>query len=138
MTDKFPRATWKSSHVYGEGQKNDLRKLCYWQIPKCASMWMRSYLVQLGQDRYEDIWTAANFTIDNMDGYKSVVLLRDPVERWISACPIREKVAELANKYDDVDSIFENLDDPDNDDVFLDGKTMSIPLHSSLSSLGSI
>lgn len=120
MIRHFPGPTWESSHVYGEGQKNDLRKLCYWQIPKCASMWMRSYLVQLGQDRYEDIWTAANFTVDDMAGCQSIILLRDPVERWISACPGADKIVELAKRYgDDVDAICNNLAISTTDHIFL-------------------
>jgi hypothetical protein len=63
------------------------KKFCYFNIPKCASMWMRKYISDMGKQHVDYGWLGCNFTSDSLNGYTPLVLLRDPVERWISACP---------------------------------------------------
>ena len=108
---RFPGPTWTSSHVYGQGLVNQQKKFCYFNIPKCASMWMRKYLSDMGKEQLEYSWANCNFTSDNLDKHIPLVLLRDPVDRWISACPaigvienIVTNVRAIANVLVQIDS----------------------------------
>ena len=59
----------------------------YIHIPKCASMWTRDYLAGCTESATRTGWMGGNFTDPSLWHYKSIVILRDPIERWISACP---------------------------------------------------
>ena len=67
---------------------------------------MRDYLARLGTQR-DDIWLYCNFTEHDMSGYRPLILLRDPVARWISNCPAMEKIAQHTQTQ--IDRIFDNL-----------------------------
>ena len=111
MTQRFPGPTWTSTHVYGDGLKNAKRNLCYWNIPKCASMWMRRYIAEVGHAHIDDKWIKYSFVNDDMTGHRSIIVLRDPVERWISTCPATEKMPNIIKNDRDIDGVFDNLDD---------------------------
>jgi hypothetical protein len=106
----FPGATWTSSHIYGQGLKNLSRKFCYVQIPKCASMWVRQYFAQLGVS-LADTWPESNFATDDLTDYQYIVVLRDPVKRWISNCPAVDQVSNIINNPRCIDQVFDNLKD---------------------------
>lgn len=107
---RFPGPTWTSSHVYGQGVMNLQKKFCYFNIPKCASMWMRKYLSDMGKHHADHAWLGCNFTSDNLDGYTPLVLLRDPVERWISACPALGVVENIITNADAIAGVLECFD----------------------------
>jgi len=103
---RFPGATWTSSHVYGEGSANQQLKLCYFHIPKCASMWMRKYLsIMPGSG-----WSRINFVTEDLTDFVPLIILRDPVRRWISNCPAREKMPIIAANINQTDNLFDNLE----------------------------
>ena len=87
---------------------NQHMKLCYFHIPKCASMWMRDYLSRLN-GTVEHTWGYCNFISNDLTGYQILVLLRDPVLRWISNCPAIDKIAEEIQSPMSIDYIFDNL-----------------------------
>ena len=101
---RFPGATWTSSHVYGEGSVNQDLKLCYFHIPKCASMWMREYLSVISG------WAGVNFVTDDLTDFAPLIILRDPVKRWISHCPAREKISHMSENIQEIDNLFDNLE----------------------------
>jgi hypothetical protein len=107
---RFPGPTWTSSHVYGQGSMNLQKKFCYFNIPKCASMWMRKYLSNMGEQHADHGWIGCNFTSDNLDGYTPLVLLRDPVERWISACPALGVVENIVTDIGAIADVLEHFD----------------------------
>jgi hypothetical protein len=96
MINRFKGPSWTSSHVYGEGEKNIARKLAYYHTPKCASMWARAYLAQQTK---ADGWESTNFLDEPLDDYTKIVIVRDPVERWISTCPAREIIGNLDSRH---------------------------------------
>ena len=108
IATNFPGPTWTSSHEYGEGVINHHKKLCYFHIPKCASMWMRDYLRRLGAQSDEP-WVYCNFTRNDTAGYRPLILLRDPVTRWVSNCPAVDKIVQEAQVPAQIDHIFDNL-----------------------------
>ena len=103
---RFPGATWTSSHVYGEGSANQQLKLCYFHIPKCASMWMRKYLSIMPRGG----WAGVNFVTDDLADFVPLIILRDPVRRWISHCPAREKISTMLEDVQEIDDLFDNLE----------------------------
>jgi hypothetical protein len=105
---KYPGATWTSSHIYGQGLKNIGRKLFYVQVPKCASMWVREYFSNL-DDSNHNPWLEGNFVNDDLKDYKYIVILRDPVQRWISTCPAKETIVKISKNINSINSIFDNL-----------------------------
>jgi hypothetical protein len=92
MTLRFKGPSWNTTHLYGEGEKNIARKLAYYHTPKCASMWMRDYLAQQTK---ADRWEPTNFLDEPLDDYIKIVIVRDPVERWISHNPAGNKVGDF-------------------------------------------
>ena len=104
MTPRFKGPSWSSSHVYGEGEKNTARKLAYYHTPKCASVWARAFLAQQTK---ADAWEPTNFLDETLDDYTKIVVVRDPVERWISACPGRDVVADFDSHQ--LSQLFDNL-----------------------------
>ena len=112
MLGTFPGPSWTSSHVYGEGAMNLQKKFCYFHIPKCASMWMRKYLSDMGEHHTDGDWVECNFTRDHIDDFTKIIILRDPVKRWISALPFKDSVVSAVNNTPETfDSVFENLED---------------------------
>lgn len=109
MTTQLPGATWTSSHIYGQGQKNIVRKLAYYHIPKCASMWMRLYLSLHGRASPDDIWVPTSFVDEPLDDYMKIFVLRDPVERWISNCPAVGVIDQITQNADQTNVLFEHL-----------------------------
>ncbi len=101
---RFPGATWTSSHVYGEGSVNQKLKLCYFHIPKCASMWMRKIVANTSG------WSSANFTTDDLSNLEPLIVLRDPIRRWVSSCPAREKMSNISSTTQEFDELFDNLE----------------------------
>lgn len=101
---QFPGATWTSSHVYGDGSANQQLKLCYFWIPKCASMWMRKVIAVTGG------WKSVNFSIDDLSDYEPLIILRDPIQRWVSNCPAREKMPTISKNVQEIDGLFEDLE----------------------------
>ena len=102
----FPGPTWTSSHVYGQGLVNHASRLSYFNTPKCASMWMRAYLA-----KFDNAWVSANFTQQDMIGYCPIVLVRDPVERWVSMCPGVDEMPGIVKRESSIDRIFANFRD---------------------------
>ena len=101
---RFPGATWTSSHVYGEGYANQELKLCYFHIPKCASMWMRKLISNTGG------WLSTNFATDDLTDFVPLIILRDPIQRWVSNCPARGKILTISKDPQDLDRLFDNLE----------------------------
>lgn len=85
---QFSGPTWKSSHVYGDSFFNHKHKLFYVNIPKCASSWMKEYVDLMGSSSdVNNFWLQSNFTTEYINDYQPVIILRDPVARWLSICP---------------------------------------------------
>ena len=87
QADKSLTQTWTSSHVYGHCLAHHPTRLLYVHIPKCASMWVRQYLKHCLHLNDGTGWDGANFTDPDLQDYRAIVILRDPIDRWISACP---------------------------------------------------
>jgi len=104
----FPGATWTSSHVYGQGLINRSRGLTYYNTPKCASMWMRKYISDLGTN-LNDRWDSHNFTTEDSKGLTPVIIVRDPVQRWLSQCPMADGLPTAVAE-NTIDSVFENFE----------------------------
>ena len=104
-------ATWTSTHVFGEGEKNDAAGRAYYHVQKCASQWMHAYLVKLGEHSAQQKWAATNFTHEDLSHYVTIVIVRDPLSRWLSVCPAREKIPLLMQNPVSVKMLFDNLHD---------------------------
>lgn len=109
MIVRFPGPTWTSSHRYGEGEKNVQRKLVYYHIPKCASIWMREYTLQMSHATNEP-WVATYFTEEPLDDYVKIIILRDPVTRWLSVCPAKDKIQRMVPNTAQCDRLFDELE----------------------------
>ena len=96
----FPGPTWTSTHEYGSVLVNPELKLYYVHISKCASSWMKQCL---------STWRFGNFTREDFTEYRSIVLLRDPVARWLSACPAPVDIAKMVNHTAYTDTAFDNF-----------------------------
>lgn len=82
---------WKN-HVFGLGYQQFNRKLLYIQIPKCASMWMRKYVQSFEyhpSSLKSDYWYGCKFNDVNFIAYQPIIFLRDPIERFLSYCPVK-------------------------------------------------
>jgi hypothetical protein len=73
-------------------------------------MWMRAYLNKLSTTQ-NDAWVSNNFTEQSGSGYSPIVLVRDPVERWISMCPGVDQMPNIAKRETSIDRIFANFRD---------------------------
>ena len=73
-------------------------------------MWMREYLSDMGKQHMDHGWLGCNFTSDNLDGFTPLVLLRDPVERWISACPALGVVENIVTDPRAIVDVLERFD----------------------------
>jgi len=67
----------EKGHSFGECFFNNNQSLMYINIPKCASTWTKTTLSSLG-------WVYSNYYDEDFSKFKPIVVLRDPVERWIS------------------------------------------------------
>ena len=111
MTSRnFPGATWTSSHVYGQGLINHARGLTYYNTPKCASMWMRKYIIELGVNT-SDVWHSHSFVEEDASAFTPIILVRDPVERWLSHCPLAEFLPGAIDNPGVIGSVFANFAD---------------------------
>ena len=69
---------WESKgHTFGTCMSSPDSNLMYVNIPKCASSWTKPNLQDLG-------WEFYNYHLDNLYHKHALVVLRDPVERWLS------------------------------------------------------
>jgi hypothetical protein len=64
-------------HTFGTCMSTPDSNLMYVNIPKCASSWTKPNLQDLG-------WEFYNYHLDNMYHKHAMIVLRDPVERWLS------------------------------------------------------
>lgn len=64
-------------HVFGECMSHPDSDLMYIHIPKNASSWTKPNLKDWG-------WEFYNYHTDNLYHKHAIVVLRDPVERWLS------------------------------------------------------
>lgn len=64
-------------HTFGACMTTVDQNLMYVQIPKNASSWTKPNLKDLG-------WTDYNYHYNNMYKKHALVVMRDPVERWLS------------------------------------------------------
>ena len=95
-SNRFGGPSWTSSHVYGDCSVNYERGLCYINIPKCASTWVKKYISLLGTTN-RDTWVGANFTQDTLDSTTPLIFLRDPLKRFLSHCPINPQIINIAS-----------------------------------------
>jgi hypothetical protein len=110
-TSRFPGATWTSSHVYGQCSVNHAKKLMYIKIPKCASSWCDQYLANLGSTSLDNTWHGGNFVDTSLSEYQPIIILRDPIQRWVSVMPAREKLPTIMNSESELASIRSHLKD---------------------------
>lgn len=111
FTIYYPGPTWDSTHVYGECLFNPIKQLMFVKIPKCASTWCDNYLARLGQVDTKNTWHGGNFQDPGLSEYRSLVVLRDPIDRWISVMPAREKILALQNESNLITEILDTLCD---------------------------
>lgn len=64
-------------HVFGECLSHPGHDLMYIKIPKNASSWTKSNLL-------DSQWENYNYHTDNLYHKHAIIVLRDPVERWLS------------------------------------------------------
>jgi hypothetical protein len=67
----------RQGHVFGECMSHSDSDLMYVNIPKNASSWTKPNLLDWSWENY-------NYHTDNLYHKTAIVVLRDPVERWIS------------------------------------------------------
>jgi len=100
--------TWTSSHVYGECMVNHARQLMFIKIPKCASTWADSYIAKLGNNP-SNTWLGANFQDTQYQTYTPLIILRDPIERWISCLPMAHKISSLVKNELEINQLLSQL-----------------------------
>ncbi len=64
-------------HVFGECMSHPEHDLMYINIPKNASSWTKNNLLEFNWEHY-------NYHTDNLYHKHALIVLRDPVERWLS------------------------------------------------------
>lgn len=104
------RKVWRN-HVYGLGYKQENKKLLYVQVPKCASMWMRRYVTDYKNYSFctdKDFWVGCNFEEINANDYLPIIFLRDPIERFLSYCPVKPTLSKPNFNFS-FDAFFEDL-----------------------------
>lgn len=107
---RFGGPSWTSSHVYGDCSVNHARGLYYINIPKCASTWVKEYLALLGTSE-RDVWLVENFTQFDLDSATPLIFLRNPLERFISHCPINPKIIEISNSKWAIEYVMNRFDE---------------------------
>lgn len=65
------------NHTLGTCWIAPTNDLMYVNISKNASSWTKPNLEELG-------WVVKNYHLDHLTNYHSLIVLRDPVERWVS------------------------------------------------------
>jgi hypothetical protein len=82
--------------------------MLYVNIPKCASSWTKEYLAHLGTV-HNNVWEGGNFVKNNLDSYSPIIILRDPVARWVSHSPALNKVEHMLEDPAAASAFFENM-----------------------------
>jgi hypothetical protein len=72
-------------------------------------MWMRQYIAQ--ETSTNNVWLGCNFQDEIFEDYTPIIVLRDPVERWISGCPDEAGVLHLINDTKKLDHYFDYIGD---------------------------
>ena len=80
---------WKSDHKYGSSMIKDDHY--YVHIPKCASSWAKKYFRAMS-------WRDSNFNDFDTHNKQGIVILRDPMERWLSHKPMRDMITHGISK----------------------------------------
>jgi hypothetical protein len=57
-----------------------------------------------------DHWWKCNFTTDDLGHSRPLIILRDPIQRWISAVPAREHMQRISADERGLDGLFNNLE----------------------------
>jgi hypothetical protein len=86
MIQKFAGYWSHQYHEFGQCHANLDRDFIYVNIPKNASSWTKQQLEALD-------FTQQNYYVNNLSDHPAVVVLRDPVDRWISG------IAEYFTRY---------------------------------------
>ena len=73
----FIRYYKNKGHIFGECMTANDTDLMYVYIPKNASSWTKPNLQDLG-------WEFYNYHTDNLYHKHAIIVLRDPVDRWLS------------------------------------------------------
>ena len=102
--------TWTTTHVFGECLVNHHKKLMFIKIPKCASSWCDNYLSRLGKIGLDNIWSSGNFQDPALRDYQPMIVLRDPITRWISVTPAGNKVVSIENEDEIVTGLLTKLE----------------------------
>lgn len=77
MDTKFINYYQDKGHVFGECMSHPERDLMYVNIPKNASSWTKPNLLDWSWENY-------NYHTDNLYHKTAMIVLRDPVDRWLS------------------------------------------------------
>jgi hypothetical protein len=74
-TGDFHEYWLHKGHIYGQCYLEPNAKLVYVNIPKNASSWTKQHIPN---------WQCVNYFKQSTTDWKYIVVLRDPIERWIS------------------------------------------------------
>ena len=55
-------------------------------------------------------WERVNFATDDLTDFTPLIILRDPVRRWISNVPAHNKISSMAEDVKETDNLFDNLE----------------------------
>ncbi len=123
---KFFEYYINKGHVFGECMSHPSTDLMYVYIPKNASSWTKPNLKDWN-------WETYNYHTDNLYYKKSLIVLRDPIERWLSG--IAEYMYLYHNSLDIAyfsknfyDIIFDKIaldDHTEKQVLFIEGLTLS-------------
>ncbi len=102
-------------HVFGECMSKSDSDLMYINIPKNASSWTKPNLKDWG-------WEFYNYHLDNLYHKQALVVLRDPVDRWLSGIAeylfLYHKNLDIENVSKDfIDLIFDRIAFDDHTDL---------------------
>lgn len=70
---------------------------------------MRRYIAQQGEVDWMDRWEPTYFLNEPLDDYRKIIILRDPVERWISNCPAPGVIIDVAKDKKSIDDLFDDI-----------------------------
>lgn len=109
-------------HVFGECMSHQNTDTMYVYIPKNASSWTKPKLKDWG-------WEFYNYHKDNLYSKHAIIVLRDPVERWISGmaeymCLYHSKIDTAYFSKSFFDIIFDRVafdDHTEKQSLFIDG-----------------
>jgi GNAT superfamily N-acetyltransferase len=77
MTPAFQQQWNLKGHVFGTCMSKPNSDLMYINVPKNASSWTKPNLEELG-------WEFYNYHKDDIKDRHSIIVLRDPIDRWLS------------------------------------------------------